>query len=152
MALQKNCVTETQNVCERDNIEKSIDNMQSIPEMQLVLEVQSRNVKFPFNTLHYINIMSLAFAYYFQIQSFQNKTQEVSNFCSGWLSSDDDDEWLTSSLQPEFMKDFNVEEVCMNENVVSSYKIKNIILTKYFQYFSAATIWPHHLTCHHHLK
>ena len=103
------------------------------------LEVQGRNVKFPFNTLHYFYIMSLAFAYYFQIQSFQNKTQEVSNSCLGWLSSEDDDEWLTSSLQSEFMKDFDVEEVCMNGNVVSSYKIKYIILTKYFQYFSAAT-------------
>ena len=68
----------------------------------------------------------------------------MSHFCLGWLSSDDD-EWLTSSLQSEFMKDFDVEEVCMNENVVSSYKIKNIILTKYFQYFSAATRWPHRL-------
>ena len=56
------------------------------------LEVQSRNVKFPFNTLHYFYITSLAFAYYFQIQSFQNKTQEMSNFCLGWLSSEDDDE------------------------------------------------------------
>ena len=103
------------------------------------LVVDSRNVKFLFNTLHYINIMSLAFPYYFQIQSFQNMTQEMSNFCLGWLSSEDDVEWLTSSLQSEFMKDFNVEEVCMNANVVSSYKIKKIILTKYFQYFSAAT-------------
>ena len=83
--------------------------------------VQSRNVKFPFNTIHYIKIISLAFPYYFQIQSFQNMIQEVSNFCLGWLSSEDDDEWLTSSLQSEFMKDFNVEEVCMNGNVVSSY-------------------------------
>ena len=42
----------------------------------------------------------------------------MSNFCLGWLSSEDDDEWLFSSLQSEFMKDFDVEEVCMNENVV----------------------------------
>ena len=27
--------------------------------------------------------------------------------------------------------------------MLSSCKIKNIILTKYFQYFSAATRWPH---------
>ena len=46
-------------------------------------------------------------------------TQEVSNFCLGWLSSEDDDEWLTSSLQSEFLKHFDVEEVCMNGNVVS---------------------------------
>ena len=45
-------------------------------------------------------------------------TQEVSNFCSCWLSSEDDDELLTGSLQSEFMKDFDVEEVCMNGNVV----------------------------------
>ena len=114
-----------------------------------LLVVQSRNVKFPFNTLHYINIMSLTFAYYFQIQSFQNMTQEVSNFCLGWLSSEDDDEWLTSSLQSEFMKDFDIEEVCMNGNVVSSYEIKKIILMKYFQYFSAAIRWPHRLIRHH---
>ena len=54
--------------------------------------------------------------------------QEVSSFCLGWLSSEDDDEWLTSSIQSEFMKDFYVEEVCMNGNVVSSYKVKNIIV------------------------
>ena len=92
--------------------------------------------------------MSLAFPYYFQIQSFQNMTQEVFNFCLGWLSSVDDDEWLTSSLQSEFMKDFNVEEVCMNGHVVSSYKIKKIMLTKYFQYCNAVTIWPQHLIHH----
>ena len=54
----------------------------------------------------------------------------MSSFCSGWLSSEDDDEWLTSSIQSEFMKDFYVEEVCMNGNVVSSYKVKNINLTQ----------------------
>ena len=89
--------------------------------------------------------MPLAFLYYFQIQSFQNMTQEVSNFCLGWLSSEDDDKWLTRSLQSEFMKNFDVEEVCMNGNVVSSYRIKKIMLTKYFQYCSAVTRWPHHL-------
>ena len=76
--------------------------------------------------------MSLAFAYYFPTQSFQNKTQEVSSFCLGWLSSEDDDDWLTSSIQSEFMKDFYVEEVCMNGNVVSSYKVKKINLTQIF--------------------
>ena len=81
-------------------------------------------MKFPFITLHYINIMCLAFLYYFQTQSFQNMTQEVSSLCLGWLSSEDDDESLTSSLQSEFMKDFDVEEVCMNGNVLSSYKIR----------------------------
>ena len=93
--------------------------------------------------------MSLAFPCYFQIQSFQNMTQEVSNFCLGWLSSEDDDEWLTSSVQSEFMKNFDVEEVCMNGNVVSSYRIKKIMLTKYFQYCDAATRWPQCLTSHH---
>ena len=58
-----------------------------------------------------VHIMSLAFAYYFPTQFFQNKTQEVSSFCLGWLSSEDDDEWLTSSIQSEFMKEFYVEEV-----------------------------------------
>ena len=74
--------------------------------------------------------MSLAFAYYFPTQFFQNKTQDVSSFCLGWLSSEDDDEWLTSSIQSEFMKEFYVEEVCMNGNVVSCYKVKNINLTQ----------------------
>ena len=63
--------------------------------------------------------MSLAFLYYFQIQYFQKMTQEVPNFSLGWLSSEDDDEWLTSSLESEFMKDFNANEVCMNGNVLS---------------------------------
>ena len=73
--------------------------------------------------------MSLAVAYYFPTQSFKNKMQEVSSFCLGWLSSEGDDEWQTSSIQSEFMKDFYVEEVCMNGNV-SSYKVKNINLTQ----------------------
>ena len=34
-------------------------------------------------------------------------TQGVPNFSLSWLSSEDDDKWLTSSLESEFMKDFN---------------------------------------------
>ena len=35
----------------------------------------------------------------------------------------------------------------MNGNVVSCYKVKKIILAKYFKHFSAATRWP----CQSHL-
>ena len=54
-------------------------------------------------------------------------TQGVPNFSLSWLSSEDDDEWLTSSLESEFMKDFNANEVCMNGvsgDVLSCYDIK----------------------------
>ena len=51
-------------------------------------------------------------------------TQEVQNFSLGWLSSEDDYKWLTSSLESEFMKDFNANEVYMNGNVLSCYDIK----------------------------
>ena len=49
-----------------------------------------------------LSFMSLAFIYYFKIQYFQKMTQEVPNFSLGWLSSEDDNEWLTKSLESEF--------------------------------------------------
>ena len=58
--------------------------------------------------------MSLEFLYYFKIQYFQKVIQGVPNFSLSWLTSEDDDNSLTSSLESEFMKDFNANEVCMN--------------------------------------
>ena len=34
-----NCVPKTQNVCERGSLGKSINNMQSVPETQLVVNI-----------------------------------------------------------------------------------------------------------------
>ena len=73
-----------------------------------------------------LSFMSLAYLYYFKIQNIQKNDPRCSKFFS-WLSSEDDDEWLTSSLESEFMKDFNVNDVCMkgvNGDVLSCYDIK----------------------------
>ena len=74
-----------------------------------------------------LRFMSFTFLYYFKIQYFQKMTQGGPNFSLNWLSSEDDDEWLISSLEYEFMKDFNANEVCMNGvngDVLSCYDIK----------------------------
>ena len=50
------------------------------------------------------------------MQSFQNMTQEVEHFELGWLG-DEEDEWITSSPESEFMKEFKVKPQCMKRNI-----------------------------------
>ena len=52
----------------------------------------------------------------FLMQSFQNMTQEVAHFELGWLG-DEEDKWITSSIQSEFMKEFKVKPQCTNNNI-----------------------------------
>ena len=52
----------------------------------------------------------------FLLQSFQNMTQDIAHFELGWLG-DEEDEWITSSLESEFMKEFEVKSQCTKGNI-----------------------------------
>ena len=50
------------------------------------------------------------------MQSFQNMTQDIPHFELGWLG-DEEDEWITSSLESEFMKEIEVKPLCMKGSI-----------------------------------
>ena len=50
------------------------------------------------------------------MQSFQNMTQQVAHFELGWLD-DEEDKWITSLLESQFMKEFEVKPQCMKGNI-----------------------------------
>ena len=50
------------------------------------------------------------------MQSFQNITKDVPHFEMGWLG-DKEDEWITSSLESEFMKEFKVKHQCTKGSI-----------------------------------
>ena len=43
-------------------------------------------------------------------------TQDILNFELGWLG-DEEDEWITSSLESEFMKEFKVKPRCTKGSI-----------------------------------
>ena len=43
-------------------------------------------------------------------------TQEVAHFELGWLG-DEEDKWITSLLQSELMKEFEVKQQCTKGNI-----------------------------------
>ena len=43
-------------------------------------------------------------------------TQDVPHFELGWLG-DEEDEWITSSLESEFMKEIEVKAPCMKGSI-----------------------------------
>ena len=52
----------------------------------------------------------------FLMQSFQNMTLDIPHFELGWLG-DEEDEWITSSLESEFMKEFEVKPWCTKGSI-----------------------------------
>ena len=50
------------------------------------------------------------------MQSFQNMTQDIPHFELDWLG-DEEDEWITSSLESEFMKEIEVKAQCMKGSI-----------------------------------
>ena len=73
---------------------------------------------------NYVKVHVLSISLLFSNSVFPKNDPRGSKFSLSWLSSEDDDEWLTSSPESEFMKDFNANEGCMNGNVLSCYDIK----------------------------